>query len=135
MNTLAWGLRLACNHLSQHDGCRSSCCLSKSETDNENKSAKEILNEIDSFFWTNRQRLTKKTGHYAWPCCSFSWSDHACNHPSCRRTCCSSSPCCCVDHNHGMIVSMTIVRLAIVAIVLVGLMVIAIFVTAMLMVA
>ncbi len=33
---------------------------------------------------------------------SFSWSDCACNHPSCRRTWRSSSPCCCVQDNHGV---------------------------------
>jgi hypothetical protein len=32
---------------------------------------KEILRENDSFFRTNRLRLTKRTGHYAWPCHSF----------------------------------------------------------------
>jgi hypothetical protein len=62
-NTLVWGLRSACNHVVQHDGFCSSCCLSKSK--NENKSTKEIWNKINSFFWMNCQRSTKRTGHYA----------------------------------------------------------------------
>ncbi len=102
MNTHAWGLRLACDHLVQHYGCRSSCCLSKSETKNENKSAKGIWNKINSFFWINCQRSRKRTDHCAWPCCSFSWSDRTCNHPSCRRTCCFSCPCSCVKGNCGV---------------------------------
>jgi hypothetical protein len=36
-----------------------------------NKSAKEILNESNSFFRTNFPCWTKRTGHYAWPHCSF----------------------------------------------------------------
>ncbi len=101
-NSRAWGLRSACVHHGQHDGCCSSCCLSKSKTKNESKSAKEILNEIDSFFLTNCWRTTKRTGHYAWPHSSFSWSDCACNHPSCHRTWCSLSPCCHVKGNCGI---------------------------------
>ncbi len=99
-NTRVWGLHLACNHVVQHDGFHSSCCLSKSK--NKNKSAKETWNKINSFFGTNCRCLTKRTGHYSWPCCSFSWSDCACNHPSFCRTCCSSCPCCCINHNHGI---------------------------------
>ncbi len=38
-----------------------------------------------------------RTGHCAWPCHSFSFSDHACDHPSCHKTCCSSCPCCLVE--------------------------------------
>ncbi len=45
----AWGVHLACGHLGPHGGCRTSCCWSKSKT--KNKSAKEILNENDSFFF------------------------------------------------------------------------------------
>ncbi len=32
----------------------------------------------------------------------FPNQDHACNHPSSCRTCCSSCPCCCIDHDHGV---------------------------------
>jgi hypothetical protein len=66
------------------------------------KSAKKILNEIDFFYRTNYLCSTKRTGHYAWPCRSFSWSNCACDHPSCRKICCSLRPCHCVDHNHGV---------------------------------
>jgi hypothetical protein len=46
VQTLAfWALRLACNHVVQHDGFHSFCCLSKSK--NEIKSTKEI--KIDPF--------------------------------------------------------------------------------------
>jgi hypothetical protein len=82
VNTCACVLHLACGCLGQHDGCRSSCYLSKSKT--KTKSVKVIWNEIDSFFRMNCWRLTKRTGHYAWP-----------------RTCCSSRPCRCVEGNHG----------------------------------
>ncbi len=99
-NTRVWGLRSACNHVVQHDGFRSSCCLSKSK--NKNKSAKEIWNKIDSFFQTNCRRSMKRTGHYAWPCCSFSWSDRAYDHRSCCRTSCFLLLCCRVVHDHGL---------------------------------
>ncbi len=69
-NTHAWRVRLACNHHYLHDGYHSSCCLSKSKT--RNKSAKESLNEIDSFFQMWSPRSMTMTGHCAWPCCSFS---------------------------------------------------------------
>ncbi len=98
VNTRAWGLHSACNYPGQHDGYCSSCCLSESKT----KSSKVIWNKISSFFQTNCQRLTKRTGHYAWSCHSFSWSDCACNHPSCHRTCCSVSPCHCIEGNRGI---------------------------------
>ncbi len=84
-NTRVWGLCLACVHVVQHDGFCSSCCLSKSK--NKSKSTKEIWNEIDFVFWMNCRCLAKRTDHCAWPCCSFSWSDCACDHPSCCRTC------------------------------------------------
>ncbi len=61
-NTHVWGLHLACNHVVQHDGFRSSCCLSKCK--NESESMKEIWNKIDSFFWTNCRCSTKRTGHW-----------------------------------------------------------------------
>ncbi len=99
-STRAWGVHLACGHLEPHSSCCSSCCLSKSKTKNE--SAKEILKANNSSFRTNRLHSTKKTGHYAWPCCSFSWSDHACNHPSSCRTCYSLSPCCCIEDDRGV---------------------------------
>ncbi len=64
---------------------------------------KEILNKNNSHYHTNSPLLTKRTGHYAWSRCSFSWSDLACNHPSCHRTCCSLSPsCCCNKGNRGV---------------------------------
>ncbi len=132
-NTRVWGLCLVCNHVVWHDGFRSSCCLSKSK--NKSKSTKEIWNKNDSFFQMNFWGSTKRTGHYAWPCCSFSWSDCACDHPSCCRTCCSLHPCCCVDHNHGSIISMMIIRSAIIVIGSVALMVVAIFVATVLLVA
>jgi hypothetical protein len=94
------GANLACNHFEPHGGCCNSCCLSKSKT--KNKSVKEILNENNSFFWTNCPCSTKRTGHCAWSCCSFSLSDGACNHPSCCRAWCSLSPCCHVKGNHGI---------------------------------
>ncbi len=100
VNTHAWRLHSACNCLDQHDGCCSSCCLSKSKSKSE--SAKVIWNKIDSFFRTNCWRLTKRTGHYAWPRHSFSWSDCTCNHPSCCRTCSSSRPCCRVKGDRGI---------------------------------
>ncbi len=65
VNTLAWVLHSACDHLDQHDGYCSSCCLSKSKTKNKNVSAKVIKNEIDSFFRMNCRCL--RTGHCAWP--------------------------------------------------------------------
>ncbi len=99
-NTRIWGLRLACNHVVWHDGFHSSCCLSESK--NKSESTKEIWNEIDSYFQTNCRCLMKRTGHCAWPRHSFSWSDHACNHPSCCKTCCSLRPCCPVNHDHGV---------------------------------
>ncbi len=102
MNTRACGLHLACNHFVQHDGFRSSCGLSKSKNKNKNKSVTEIWNKIDSFFQMNCRRSRKRTGHYAWPHCSFSWSDCACNHPSCHRTWCFSRPCCCIKRNCGV---------------------------------
>ncbi len=98
-STRAWGVHSACGHLGPHGDCRCSCCLSKSKI--KNKSAKEILNKNDSFFWKNCPSSTKRTGHYAWPRCSFSWSDCACNHPSCHRTLGSSSPCRCAEGNCG----------------------------------
>ncbi len=101
-NTCAWGLHSPCNHQGQHDGCRSSCYLSESKSKNKNKSAKEILNKIDSFFRKNCQRPTKRTGHYAWPCHSFSWSDRTCDHPSFCRTCCSLSPCHRIKDDRGV---------------------------------
>ncbi len=99
-NTHGWGLRSACNHVVWHDGFHSSCCLSKSE--NESKSKKEIWNKINSFFQTNCRHSMKRTGHCAMPRHSFSWSDRACDHPSCCRTCCYSHPCHRVDHDHGV---------------------------------
>jgi hypothetical protein len=60
-----WEVHSACDHHETHDGCRSSCCSSKSE--NRNKSVKKILREIDSFFWTRCLCSTKRTGHRAWP--------------------------------------------------------------------
>ncbi len=96
----AWGAHLACGHFEPHGGWHSSCCSSKSKV--ENKSTKEILNKNNSFFRTNFPCLTKRTGHYACHCHSFSWSDHSCNHPSCHKTCCSLSPCHCVKDNHGI---------------------------------
>ena len=101
-STHAWGVHLACGHLGPNEGCRSSYCSSESKTKNKNKIAKEILNKNNSFFWTNCPRPTKRPGHYAWPCCSFSWSDCACNHPSCHRTWCSLSPCCCINGDCGI---------------------------------
>jgi hypothetical protein len=51
-STCTWGAHSACGHLEPHGGCHSSCCLSKSKTEN-NKRAKEILNKNDSFFQTS----------------------------------------------------------------------------------
>ncbi len=93
---------MACGHLGPHGGCCSSCYLSETKNKTKNKSAKEILNKNNSFFWTNYPRSTKRTGHYAWLCCSFSWSDCAYNHPSCHRTWCSLNPCHCVKDNCGV---------------------------------
>ncbi len=98
-STQAWGGHSACNHLEPHGSCRSSCCSRERET--KNKSTKKILNKNNSFFRTNCLCSTKRTGHCAWPCCSFSWSDCTCDHPSCHRTWCSLSPCCCVEGNCG----------------------------------
>jgi hypothetical protein len=69
-HTRAWGACSAWDLHYLHDGCRSYCCLSKSETRNE--SAKEILSNSDCFFLMNCLCLTKRTGHCAWPHCSFS---------------------------------------------------------------
>ncbi len=102
VNTHAWGLHSACDCLGQHDGCCSSCCLSESKTESKTKSAKVIWNEIDSFFQTNCWRLAKTTCHYAWPHCSFSWSDCTCNHPPCCRTCCSLCLCSHIEGNCGI---------------------------------
>ncbi len=124
MNTCAWGLHSACNCLGQHDGCCSSCCLSKSKTKRKNKSVKVIWNKIDSVFWTNCQCLTKRTGHYAWPRCFFSWSDCACNHPSCHRTCCFSLLVIVSRAIAALIVSMMIFGPSIIAVALVALMVV-----------
>ncbi len=128
-----WGVHSACGHLGTHGGCRSSCCLSKSET--ENNSAKEILNKNDSFFRANCPCSKKMTGHYAWPHCSFFlvimlaiillvvglgalWVLVIAS-----------------KMIMALIVLMTIVGLAIVAVALVALIVVAIFTTTMLLVA
>ncbi len=86
-STRAWGVHLAYNHHGTHDGCCGSCCSSESKT--KHKSTKEILSKRDSFFWSRCPCSTKRTGHCAWPCCSFSWSDRTCDHPSSHRTCLS----------------------------------------------
>ncbi len=65
-----WGAHLACGHPEPHGDCCSSCCFRKSKT--KNKNTKEILSKNNSFLRTNYPRSTKRTGHYAWPCCSFS---------------------------------------------------------------
>ncbi len=57
------------------------------------ESVKKILNETNFFFRMNCRRLTWGTGHYAWPRCSFSWSNRTCDHPSCHRTWSFLSPC------------------------------------------
>jgi hypothetical protein len=69
-STHAWGARSACGHPEPHGDCRSSCCLCKSKT--KNKSKREILSKNNSFFQRHCPCLTKRTGHYAWPLCSFS---------------------------------------------------------------
>jgi hypothetical protein len=65
----AWEVRSAYGHNETHDGCRSSCCLSKSKAGN--KRMKEILSKSDSFFQIRCPRSTKRTGHCAWSHCSF----------------------------------------------------------------
>jgi hypothetical protein len=88
-NIRAWVACSACNQHYLHGGYHSSCCLSKSKT--KNKRAKKILSKSSSFFRTNCPCSSKRTGHCAWPCCSFSWSDCTCNHPPFCMTCCSLS--------------------------------------------
>ncbi len=85
----------ACSHPEAHGDCLSSCCFSESKT--KSKSVKEILSKNNSIFRTNCPHSTKRTGHYAWAPCLFSWSGCNCNHPLFCRTCCSLSPC-----HHGM---------------------------------
>ncbi len=133
MSTRAWGVRLVCNHHGTHDGCCSSCCLSKSKSGK--KSVKEILSKSDCLFLTRCMHLTKRTGHCAWPCCSFSWSDCACGHPSSHRTCCSYSPHIATKMIVMLIILTMIVGLVVVMIVLVALMIVAVLVAMILPVA
>ncbi len=100
MRPSSWGVPLLCNHHETHDGWCSSCCLSKSKIGNNNE--KETLNQSDSFFSTKCLHSTNRTGHCAWPRCSFSLSDHVCDHPSFHRTCCSCSPCLCNKSDCGV---------------------------------
>ncbi len=60
------------------------------------------MNKINFFFWTNFRHSAMRTGHYAWPHCSFSWINRARNHPSCCRTCCFLHPYHIINHDHGV---------------------------------
>jgi hypothetical protein len=93
------------------------------------------LNKNDSFFRINCPYSMKRTGHCAWPCCSFSWNDCTCDDPSCCRTWCYLSPCCHVEGNCGIDCLDDNSWISNYCIALITSMVVAIFMTTMLIVA
>jgi hypothetical protein len=130
-NTRVWVLRLACDHVLQHDVFCGSCCLSKSK--NKTKSTKEI--KINSFFPGQTAGAQQRGLVIVHGLVTLFLEVIALT--IILLVVGLAVPCVLVATLTTimvLIVSMTIIRLAIVAIILVALMVIAIFVATVLLV-